>query len=107
MLVQAHFFPSLLTETRYEWAGGQSGEWGEHVERLQGRSVQLGRTRTHLRSLVEVAGEDRQLKTGPLRDDAACDNKTTSTTSDPSQHFSAIERYDVCGPPHPPPSLAS
>ena len=49
--MQTHFSPSLLTETRCKWAGGQSGEWEEHVERLLGRSVQLRRRRTHLRRL--------------------------------------------------------
>ena len=77
------------------------------MERVLGRAVQLRRTRTYLHSLVEEAGEGRQLRTIPLRHDAACDNKTASIASDPSQHFSAIERHDVSGPPHPPLSLAS
>ena len=49
-----------------EWGVGGIGE------RLLGRAVQFRRTRMHLRSLVEVVGEGGQLRTVPLRHDAAC-----------------------------------
>ena len=70
--MQTHLSPSLLPETHWERADGQSWEWRRRVERLLRRSVQLQRTRTHLCQLVEGSREGHQLWTAPPHWVPAC-----------------------------------